>query len=580
VTTAGAGTGIPPRLTAPGEPATARRLGARERWLGSVPRWTWWAALPLGVIYLILLAHQFDAAIRATNLDADAASGPVIGELFGAAPAHANVVLGEFGWYATLLFDLATKWLPAHRQVWEAAPYAMALVGAGLAAWSVWQVAGAWAAGLTAVLLICASPATLRLQLSTTQHAPAWFCLALLGAFVVWLERRADDARRVVLIALAVVIGTVVGVNAKSDPLVIIGAVAPFALALIAAHGRMIVARRPIITRALGTGVATLAVAVVTWGITRTVMRALSVTPEPGLHTTKIVAGAKTVHNAKLWVRSVAVLGNGAVSGGSLTPRVALAAACAAVSIAAVLLLPWLGWRALRGRTSAPSDRGRRAFFAFWCSSAILLSLAFLFSDAPVDIHADRYLVGLLYAATAVVPAAAVLAPLGSADRGRPAGAGRGWAAGAVLAGTCVFALGGIVSMARGISSEGTEFHTPVSAGVASQIARIAAREHLSVGYAGYWDAAPVTWSTGFRIQVYPVAVCDQNAHLCRFDLHFISSWYSPRPGTGSFLLTDDRSNESVTTPTPDLGHPSAVYRIGPIKMFTYPYDLAARIVS
>ena len=152
------------------------------------------------MVYLILLAHQLDAAITATNLDADAASGPVIGELFGAAPAHANVVLGEFGWYATLLFDLATKWLPGHRQIWEAAPYAMALTGAALAAWSVWQVAGRWAAGLTAVVLICASPATLRLELSTTQHAPAWFCLALLGAFVVWLERRADATRRPVLV--------------------------------------------------------------------------------------------------------------------------------------------------------------------------------------------------------------------------------------------------------------------------------------------------------------------------------------------------------------------------------------------
>ena len=81
-------------------------------------------------------------------------------------------------------------------------------------------------------------------------------------------------------------------------------------------------------------------------------------------------------------------------------------------------------------------------------------------------------------------------------------------------------------------------------------------------------------------MQVYPVAVCDQNARLCRFDLHFISSWYSPRPRTGSFLLTDDRSNESVTKPTPDLGRPTAVYRIGPIEMYTYPYDLAARIVS
>ncbi len=559
MTTAGAGTGTQPRLHVASEPATRGR-GAGERWIGNAPRWTAWVALPFAVVYLILLAHQLDAAITATNLDADAASGPVIGELFGAAPAHANVVLGEFGWYATLLFDLATKWLPGHRQIWEAAPYAMALTGAALAAWSVWQVAGRWAAGLTAVVLICASPATLRLELSTTQHAPAWFCLALLGAFVVWLERRADATRRLVLVPLVLVVGTIAGVNAKSDPLVIIGALVPFALALIVARGRGT-------NRALVSGVVTLAVAAVTWGITRTVMRALSVTPEPGLHTTKIVLGHKNLHNVTLWGRSIAVLGNGAVSGGSFSPRLALAAVCAAISIAAVLALPWLGWRRLRRPISSPGDPARRAFFVFWCSSAVLLTLAFILSDAPADIHSDRYLVGLLYAAATVVPAAVALAP---ARRARAV----------VLAGTCVFALGGVVSLARGISTEGTEFHTPVSAGVANQIARIAAREHLSVGYAGYWDASPVTWTTGFRVQVYPVAVCDQNAHLCRFDLHFISSWYSPRPRTGSFLLTDDRSNESVTKPTPDLGRPTAVYRIGPIEMYTYPYDLAARIVS
>jgi hypothetical protein len=565
LTAAGARTEISTGLATPGGRVTARGPSAGERRLGTVRRWAWWAALPLGVIYLILLAHQLDAAIRATNLDADAASGPVISELFGAAPAHANVVLGEFGWYATLLFDLATKWLPAHRPIWVAAPYAMALAAAGLTVWSVWQVAGRWPAGLTAVLLVCASPATLRLDLSTTQHAPAWFCLALLGAFVVWLERRADGVRWLVLVVLALVIGTIVGVNAKSDPLVIICALMPFALALIVARGRRG-------ARTLVTGFGTLAIAVLIWVMTRVAMHALSVTPEPGLHATKIVAGARTVDNAKLWVRSVAVLGNGAISGGSVTPRVALAAVCAAVSIVAVILLPWLAWRRLRGRGSSRRDPARDAFFVFWCSSAILLSLAFLFSAAPIDIHADRYLVGLVYAAAAVVPAAAALAPASAAGRGR--------AAAIVLAGTCVFALGAIVSIARGVSSEGTEFHTPVSTSVADQVARIAGREHLTVGYAGYWDAAPVTWATGFRVQVYPVSVCDRNAHLCRFDLHFISSWYSPRPSTGSFLLTDDRSSQSVTMPTPDLGRPTAVYRIGSIKMYTYSYDLAARIVS
>jgi hypothetical protein len=121
--------------------------------------------------------------------------------------------------------------------------------------------------------------------------------------------------------------------------------------------------------------------------------------------------------------------------------------------------------------------------------------------------------------------------------------------------------------------------NSPVTTQVAGEIAQIAAREHLSVGYAGYWDAAPITWSTGFGVHVYPVSVCDQREHLCRFDLHFISSWYRPRAHTRSFLLTDP-ALANVWTRTPDLGRPSSVYRLGRVTMYVYPYDLAKRIIG
>jgi hypothetical protein len=547
--------------------------------LGRALRWSLWAALPFALAYLILMAHSLGGAITSTNLDADAASAPVISQLFGAAPAHANVVLGEFGWYATLLFDLGTKWLPYHRQVWEGAPYAMGLAGAGLAAYSVWEVAGRWAATLTAVLLICASPATVHLLLSTTQHGPDWFCLALLGALLVLLERRAGSLHWSLLAALVLVTGTIVGVNADSDVLVTVAAVAPFGLALISA-ALLVPGRQS--KRALWAGMATLVTVAVAWAVTAVVMSALAVTPEAGLHTNKITVGAKTATNFKLWWKSIAVLGNGDFFNRSLTPGTTLAFVCGVLSIAAVVSLPWLVWRGLRRRTittDAPADPGvdapadaaahpgvaaTKAFYVFWSSSAVLLTLAFWFSAAPVDIGADRYLVGLLYAAAAVVPAAA---------------AGHLRAEFVVLIGTCLFALGGIVSLADGATSRGRAFHPPpINAAQAQSIARIAAQHHLTVGYSGYWEAAPVTWATSFRVQVYPVSVCNQGATLCRFDLHFISSWYEPRPHVGSFLLVDDRTSESVTAPTPDLGRPSAVYRIGPIKMYAYPYDLAAKV--
>ena len=259
-------------------------------------------------------------------------------------------------------------------------------------------------------------------------------------------------------------------------------------------------------------------------------------------------------------MKSVAVLGNGDFFGRSLSVGSALELVCAVLSLAAVVLLPWLGWRALRRRRSDALT----AFYVFWSSSAILLALAFLFSAAPVDIGADRYVVGLLYAAAAVVPAAV-------------AGNVRGETA--VVVATCVLALGAIVSLAGGATSSGRPIHPPpLTARDAQRIARIAASHHLTVGYSGYWEAAPVTWSTAFRVHVYPVSVCNQGANLCRFDLHFISSWYEPRPHTGSFLLIDDQTSQSVTRPTPDLGHPVAVYRVRKFSLYAYGYDLAAKM--
>ena len=41
-------------------------------------RFTRWAAVPFAFVYLILMAHRLEGAIVSTNLDADAASAPVI----------------------------------------------------------------------------------------------------------------------------------------------------------------------------------------------------------------------------------------------------------------------------------------------------------------------------------------------------------------------------------------------------------------------------------------------------------------------------------------------------------------------
>ncbi len=189
--------------------------------LADLARSSWrWLALPFAAAYLVLLGTQLPAVITTANMSADTVSAPLIGELFSSRGPHASVVLGTFGWYSTLLFELATKWFPAHRQFWLLAPYLMALAGAALVAWSVWRVAGRWAAGIAAMLLICAAPATLLLLLSMTDHAPVWCCCALLGAYLVLIERRTIGP--VAMLLLTLIVGMLVGANAASDPILTI----------------------------------------------------------------------------------------------------------------------------------------------------------------------------------------------------------------------------------------------------------------------------------------------------------------------------------------------------------------------
>jgi hypothetical protein len=508
------------------------------------------------------LAARFRGVIATANLDADTVSAPVIGELFASAGAHTNVVLGTFGWYSALLFELATKSVPAHRQIWEVSPYAMALAGAALTAWSVWQIAGRWAAGIAAVLLICAAPQTLHALLSMTQHGPDWFCCALLSAVLVALERRSSTFSPMLLVLLAVVVGTIVGVNVASDVLVTIAGLVPFVLAVLVSYA---LARGPNSVRALQFTLLMLVVIGLAWGITDAAMSALNVAPQQGLHTTRLASGTQIAGNFRLWWQSIAVLGNGDFFGRGLSFSSGLAVACAASSIAAVSLLPRVGWNELRDRVAPErlaAAPGRLALIVFWCSSAILLSAAFALSSLPSDIHSDRYIVGLVYAAAAMIPVLAV---------------GRRLTEAAALLGTCVFALGAITSMTEGAYTRNTAQFP--STGLAREIASVASTHHLKYGYAGYWDASAITWATHLRVQVFPVSVCDQNAHLCRFDLHVIGSWYRPRPGIRSFLLIDP-AQPLVPSPTPDLGPPAAVYHVGRIVMYVYPYDLAMRIVS
>ena len=537
-----------------------------------------WVPLALAGAYLIAVAIQFGQIVGATYLDADAASAPVIGQLYGGSPLHRDVVLGQMGWFSTLMFELATRWLPLHRQIWEAAPYAMALASAALIAWGLWRVAGRWAAAVGATLVVCAAPHTLHLLFSLDDHSPTWFSLALLAALLMLLERPAGTPRTAWMLLVVVLVGAVVGANMASDTLLIGAGVLPFVLAAAGAFALAPVRAR---LRPLGLALATVAVAAASDAFTLLLMRHENVTTPANISHTGLATAEELAHNFKLWWQSIAVLGNGEFFGQSLGFTSTLQLACAGLSIFAVaVLVPRVAWRELAGafRTSrhdVPYERGasagqagppstlgerapRIAWCVFWGSSAILLSVGFVVSSTPVDIFSDRYLVGLIYAAAALVPLLAGRSALRRA---------------AVTAGAVVFAFTGLVSLVQGTVA-GNPGHFP-SYSVSAQVARIARLEHITIGYAGYWDAAPITWATRFAVKVYPVDAC--GARLCPFYLHYMSSWYTPRPGIRTFLISDP--TQPVPAPAvPVLGTPSAVYHVNELTMYVYPYDIASRM--
>jgi hypothetical protein len=547
-----------------------------------------WTPLVLAAAYLLTVAIQFNQIVAATYLDADAASAPVIGQLYGGAPAHREVVLGQMAWFSTLMFELATRWLPLHREIWEAAPYAMALASVALIAWALWRLAGRWAAAIGGVLVLCAAPHTLHLLFSLNDHSPTWFSLTLLAGLLVVLELATNGLSVPLTILAVLVVGAIVGINMASDTLLIAVGVLPALLATAGAWA--LVPGRPAARACLLT-LATIAVAVVGDVLTRALMHHENVTIPAEVSQTALASGEAVASNFKLWWQSIAVLGSGDFFSGTLGFTTALEVACAMLALTAVVILvPRIAWqevaRAWRARArdalakqqpqepSAQAAAGtaadahpplavaapaaRIAWCIFWGSSAVLLSVGFIVSAVPVDIYSDRYLVGLIYAAAALVP----LLAGGSIPRRL-----------AIAAGTVVFAFSGLVALWQGqVTANIGNFP---SDSVSGQIAQVARREHLQIGYAGYWDAAPITWATHLQVHVYPVQAC--GAGLCPFSIHYISSWYAPHPGIHTFLISDP-TQPVAAPPVAALGKPIAVHQIGELTMYVYPYDIASRL--
>jgi hypothetical protein len=510
-------------------------------------RWEW-APLVVAAAYLVVLVTRLRDLMAHNALNADSVSAPVIGELLHNAPSGREVLLGSFPWYQQLWFEQATHWAPAHRQLWELFPFGVAIVAIGLAAWAAARVAGRWGAVITGVALFCASAPLITNFFQGTTHSPTSAQVALLAATAVFLATRPDLSLGA-LIGVIVVAGGLTAIGVASDQLIYAAGIAPFALAAVLLW--RLVSRRTALAAA---GV--IGVGVVGGLLLKALMHGAGYRIHPlGL---RFAAAEKIFPNGRLGIESIAYLGNGDFWGQTLKARGVFALICCAIVLTAVwaLIRMGRGWAREREREIDPA---RAVFVVFWAACALGTVAVFVLSTAPVDILSSRYLVPAWFALCSLLPLIALRWPAARV---------------AVTAGVCVIGVASTIALNRGDATDNGA-NWPDGA-LQGQLRRALQAEGLKVGYAGYWDAAAITWGTKGDLQVYPVWACD-GAKLCRFYFHNISSWYAPRPNTKTYLIVDP-VQPFVSAPDPGMGKPLKTLGIGRLQVYVYGYDIASKL--
>ena len=510
-----------------------------------------WLPALAGPIALISVLWQFNRFVDAAHWNSDAVATALVAEDLAHHVGGATV-LGDVSSLSTLLAFRATEWLPAHRWVWGAMPYALTLLGIALLALAAYWLAGRWAAATTAAIALAVSADVLFTQIAPAFRATTWFSVALLAAFVVLLA--GDRLRGPWLAASAVLIGLVTGINAVSDPLLIVIGLIPLAIALVT-----VIVGHPA-RRSLVAPLAAFAAGLVVSGAAGIeVMRALDLsTHKAG---TAYLARARgdlvTTHLHQYWTDLLALAGTtdgpGAIRWWAVPAIVALVAGLVAIPVMAVL--------AARPGGARPA---RTAFLAFWTAAIVLLTIGFIVSGTPNGlggVATDRYLVPLVIAVAATMPVLCA-APL------------RARCLGAVPATALV--IPGLVTIATGDMAVRREAQP--QAREAAAIASWLTAEGATAGYADYFTALATTYNTPLIVRTLEACKAPSVHVLCRGTINTRDAWYARNGRARTFIIVNRGTGNgralAAALPHAHLPHPVATRQFGDIDVLVYRGDI------
>ena len=503
-----------------------------------------WLVALLGGVYLILLLARLPELIGAVNWNSDSASLFVIAELYDGGEAYRS----SRGSWTTLWWHLLTQPLPGHRQLWLATAPALMLATAGLMALGAWRALGRREAILVAALALAAGPVLLPHLLHDDTHNPVLLVTALLALYLLALAR--TEWPRAVSAATVVAVGAILGASIASDPLLVPAGLIPFLAAALLLRSRRIAI----------VAVSTVAVSLIAAAVTSSVMR------NAGWHTYPPQAeflepGTLTAHLGFM-VETLVRLGNGDFFGQRVDLDSLVAVACAGLTLIALPVPAVVAWRELRRRAER-LDPARTAYVGFWATAWLATALAFVLSTRgdTKGTSPEGYLIPMLYGIAALVPLAA--RRLSSA-----------W----ISAGVAVYVAAGVLALAEQRNEE-PQFASSM-AQAHGELVAIAEKTNVTTGYAGYWDAANLTWNSRFRVRAYPIAECQPKpgvTGLCPFFYNRLASWYEPRPNTRTFLVVDPSTTWVSHPPPAELGRPIGFYDLKTVQLYLYPYDIASR---
>src|SRR5919106_4374310 len=513
-----------------------------------------WIALASVAVFVVWFAIRLPDIVVGPYGNSDVASSLLLAEFYGDKGSGA-LVLGNYPWLEGLLPLHWTRWVPDHVAFWKAAPYLIYAGAVLLAGWTVRRVSSSWRAGLVVVLAMAApAPGVIYMLGVPDQRLPLFGHTILAAAFLVTLPAVARRRRRWQLLwaaGLAVTLAPAVATDQLTYP----AAVLPFLGA--AALGWLLkVIRLEVAALAAGACLAGVVGGRLLWALAESQDIAYK-------HGAFEVAGSgRVLSNAGLLLENVAQFAHGVFADGEV-PIDAFFATREILGIAAIAAVLLFGYVVARAMGPILRDTARpaeqRLLLAFWLISIVAISLAFVITTAPFGLNAVRYV-------TTLWPALLTLIVI---VYGRPAITGL-----ALLAALC--AVMGCWTLERGLYTPATG--EPPTVQEADLVGRFAAENHLDHGYAGYWDAAPISVQSDFKARVYPIELCGPNVNTyCPFYLHQIEAWYQPKQGVRSFFVVNGLPLEPATRPPPAAwGRPFKTAQLGDLTVYAFDYDISS----